>query len=92
MSTHVLRNRDFGLFLGGRFAGVLAAQMQWVANGWYLYDLSRSSLRWASISSPSTRARRDVWCEPVEVTRLERPLRRLHAFTVTAASGQAGGP
>lgn len=33
MSTHVLRNRDFGLFLGGRFASVLAAQMQWAANG-----------------------------------------------------------
>ncbi|HEX7052867.1 MAG TPA: MFS transporter [Burkholderiales bacterium] len=37
---HVLRLRDFALFLGGRFAAVLAAQMQWVAIGWYLYDLT----------------------------------------------------
>jgi hypothetical protein len=41
---HVLRQRDFGLFLGGRFAGVLAAQMQWVAIGWYLYDLTGSAM------------------------------------------------
>src|SRR5258706_486836 len=51
--THVLRNRDFGLFLGGRFASVLAAQMQWVANGWYLYDLTGDpmTLGWAGLAS-----------------------------------------
>jgi MFS family permease len=42
--THVLRIRDFGLFLAGRFVSVLAAQMQWVAVGWYLYDLTGSAL------------------------------------------------
>jgi MFS family permease len=42
--THVLRLRDFGLFLAGRFVSVLAAQMQWVAVGWYLYDLTGSAL------------------------------------------------
>src|SRR5260370_42673296 len=36
----VLRRRDFAFFLGGRFCNVLAAQMQWVAVGWYLYDLT----------------------------------------------------
>ncbi len=41
---HVLRRRDFALFLGGRFCAVLAAQMQWVAVGWYLYDLTRSAM------------------------------------------------
>lgn len=41
---HVLRQRDFALFLGGRFASVLAAQMQWVAIGWYLYDLTGSAM------------------------------------------------
>src|SRR5258706_15510373 len=40
MRVHVLRLRDFAFFLGGRFCNVLAAQMQWVANGWYLYDLT----------------------------------------------------
>src|SRR3954470_23096293 len=51
--NHVLRNRDFGLFLGGRFASVLAAQMQWVANGWYLYDLTGDpmTLGWAGLAS-----------------------------------------
>src|SRR5882672_6534793 len=50
---HVLRQRDFGLFLGGRFANVLAAQMQWVANGWYLYDLTGDpmTLAWAGLAS-----------------------------------------
>ena len=50
---HVLRHRDFGLFLGGRFASVLAAQMQWVANGWYLYDLTGDpmTLGWAGLAS-----------------------------------------
>jgi MFS family permease len=42
--THVLRIRDFGFFLAGRFVSVLAAQMQWVAVGWYLYDLTGSAL------------------------------------------------
>jgi MFS family permease len=37
---HVLGRRDFALFLGGRVLSVLAAQMQWVAVGWYLYDLT----------------------------------------------------
>ena len=41
---HVLRQRDFGLFLGGRFASVLASYMQWVAIGWYLYDLTGSAM------------------------------------------------
>ena len=41
---HVLRRRDFALFLGGRFASVLAAQMQWVGIGWYLYDLTGSAM------------------------------------------------
>ena len=50
---HVLRQRDFGLFLGGRFASVLAAQMQWVANGWYLYDLTGDpmTLGWAGLAA-----------------------------------------
>ena len=53
MTRHVLRHRDFGLFLGGRFASVLAAQMQWVANGWYLYDLTGDpmTLGWAGLAS-----------------------------------------
>lgn len=41
---HVLGIRDFGLFLAGRFGSVLAAQMQWVAIGWYLYDLTGNPL------------------------------------------------
>jgi len=41
---HVLRIRDFGLFLAGRFVSVLAAQMQWVAIGWDLYDLTGNPL------------------------------------------------
>src|SRR6267143_4143783 len=50
---HVLGHRDFGLFLGGRFASVLAAQMQWVANGWYLYDLTGDpmTLGWAGLAA-----------------------------------------
>ena len=53
MTRHVLRHRDFGLFLGGRFASVLAAQMQWVANGWYLYDLTGDpmTLGWAGLAA-----------------------------------------
>jgi MFS family permease len=50
---HVLRRRDFALFLGGRFVAVLAAQMQWVANGWYLYDLTGDpmTLGWAGLAA-----------------------------------------
>lgn len=50
---HVLRIRDFALFLGGRFFAVLAAQMQWVAVGWYLYDLTGDpmTLGWAGLAA-----------------------------------------
>lgn len=50
---HVLRRRDFALFLGGRVLSVLAAQMQWVAVGWTLYDLTGDpmTLGWAGLSS-----------------------------------------
>src|SRR5258706_15932126 len=53
MRVHVLRLRDFAFFLGGRFCNVLAAQMQWVANGWYLYDLTGDpmTLGWAGLAS-----------------------------------------
>jgi MFS family permease len=51
--THALRIRDFALFLAGRFCNVLAAQMQWVAVGWYLYDLTRDpmTLGWAGLAA-----------------------------------------
>ena len=50
---HVLRIRDFALFLGGRFFAVLASQMQWVAIGWYLYDLTGDplTLGWAGLAA-----------------------------------------
>jgi MFS family permease len=50
---HVLRIRDFALFLGGRFFAVLAAQMQWVAIGWYLYNLTGDpmTLGWAGLAA-----------------------------------------
>src|SRR5262245_18700875 len=50
---HVLKKPDFALFLGGRVLAVLAAQMQWVAVGWYLYDLTGDpmTLGWAGLSS-----------------------------------------
>ena len=50
---HVLRIRDFALFIGGRFFAVLAAQMQWVAIGWYLYDLTGDpmTLGWAGLAA-----------------------------------------
>ena len=50
---HVLKRRDFALFLGGRVVSVLAAQMQWVAVGWYLYDLTGDAmtLGWAGLAS-----------------------------------------
>jgi MFS family permease len=51
--SHVLAIRDFALFLAGRFCNVLAAQMQWVAVGWYLYDLTRDpmTLGWAGLAA-----------------------------------------
>jgi len=51
--SHGLRIRDFALFLAGRFCNVLAAQMQWVAVGWYLYDLTRDpmTLGWAGLAA-----------------------------------------
>src|SRR3954464_2794774 len=51
--SHVLTIRDFALFLAGRFCNVLAAYMQWVAIGWYLYDLTRDpmTLGWAGLAS-----------------------------------------
>ena len=44
---------DFRLFLAGRFLSVLATQMQWVAVGWYLYDLTGDplALGWAGLAS-----------------------------------------
>ena len=50
---HVLRIRDFALFIAGRFCNVLAAHMQWVAVGWYLYDLTRNAmtLGWAGLAA-----------------------------------------
>src|SRR2546421_9379489 len=52
-AMHVLRRRDFALFLGGRFFAVVAAQMQWVAIGWHLYDLTGDpmTLAWAGLAS-----------------------------------------
>ena len=50
---HVLRIRDFSLFLGGRAFSVLASQMQWVAIGWYLYGVTGDpmTLGWAGLAS-----------------------------------------
>jgi MFS family permease len=44
---------DFRKFLAGRFLSVLASQMQWVAVGWYLYDLTGDpmTLGWAGLAS-----------------------------------------
>jgi MFS family permease len=42
--SHVLAVRDFRLFLGGRFCAALAMQIQAVAVGWYLYDLTGDPL------------------------------------------------
>ena len=39
-----LARPDFRFFLGGRFFAALAMQMQSVAIGWYLYDLTRDPL------------------------------------------------
>ena len=38
------RHRDFRLYAVGRFLGGLALQMQNVALGWFVYDLTRSAL------------------------------------------------
>ncbi len=53
VARHVLRNRDFGLFLGGRFFAVLASQMQSVAVGWTLYDLTGDpmALGWGGLAA-----------------------------------------
>src|SRR5207253_1893999 len=50
LTMHVLRIRDFGFFLGGRFMSTLAQYMQWVAVGWYLYDVTGDpmTLAWAT--------------------------------------------
>ena len=40
----VLRNRDFSLYLGARFLGTLAVQMQTVAVGWQVYEATRDPL------------------------------------------------
>jgi MFS family permease len=37
---HVLRLRDYRLYLGGRFFAAMSQQMLTVAIGWYLYDLT----------------------------------------------------
>ena len=40
-ATAVFRSRDFGLYLTARFLSALAIQMQNVAIGWLVYDLTR---------------------------------------------------
>ncbi len=40
----VLRNRDFSLYLTARFLGTLAVQMQTVAVGWQVYEVTRDPL------------------------------------------------
>ncbi len=40
-ATGVFRSRDFGLYLTARFLSALAIQMQNVAIGWLVYDLTR---------------------------------------------------
>lgn len=40
----VLRVRDFRLFLTGRFLGTLGAQVQSVAVGWQVYDITRDPM------------------------------------------------
>ncbi len=40
----VFASRDFGLYLGARFLSALAIQMQNVAIGWLVYDLTRDPL------------------------------------------------
>ena len=41
---HVLRHRDYRLYLGGRFFAAMSQQMLAVAIGWYLYDLTGNPL------------------------------------------------
>lgn len=41
---HVLRLRDYRLYLGGRFFAAMSQQMLSVAIGWYLYDLTGDPL------------------------------------------------
>ena len=43
-SRGVLRHRDFALLLGGRFLSAMAVQIQNVAVGWLVYDLTRDPL------------------------------------------------
>ena len=43
-SRRVFRHRDLGLFLGGRFLSAMAIQIQNVAVGWLVYDLTRDPL------------------------------------------------
>jgi MFS family permease len=40
----VLRHRDFRLFLAGRFISAMAVQIQNVAVGWLVYDITRSPM------------------------------------------------
>jgi MFS family permease len=40
----VLRHRDFGFFLAGRFLSAMAVQIQNVAVGWLVYDITGSAL------------------------------------------------
>ncbi|MFC3080103.1 MFS transporter [Phenylobacterium terrae] len=40
----LLRERDYVLFWGSRFAGGLAAQIQSVAIGWHIYELARRTM------------------------------------------------
>jgi MFS family permease len=41
---HVLKLRDYRLYLGGRFFAAMSQQMLTVAIGWYLYDLTGDPL------------------------------------------------
>ncbi len=43
-SRGVLRHRDFALFLAGRFLSAMAVQVQNVAVGWLVYDITGSPL------------------------------------------------
>ncbi len=43
-ATAVFASRDFGLYLAARFLSALAIQMQNVAIGWLVYDLTRDPL------------------------------------------------
>ena len=40
----VLRNRDFTRFIAARFIATLAVQMQTVAVGWQVYEVTRNPL------------------------------------------------